>query len=118
MSTAGSLGLDEMPGRDNGAVSVFSASNRQARSGRLRGGCCYCSLPAGGVVGVKGEEIVGDALRLGGGAEDFFSVGMQHLQPGLDMGGTVSKSAVGNPKFRAYHELRDLGPKFFPRIVW
>jgi len=110
------VGVAEMMGRDGGPVAVFATSNRRLRSGRIRCGCCH-ALPAGGIVGVKGEEIVGDALRLGGSAEDFPAVGSQGLQPRLDIGSTVSKLAVGNPKLRTYDQLRYLSSEFFPRIV-
>lgn len=51
---------------------------------------------ATGKLRMEGEEIIGDALCIGRGAEDFLFVVAEFADPVGDVGGAVGKVALGN----------------------
>jgi hypothetical protein len=66
---------------------------------------------------MKGEEEVCDALRIGGGAEDFLFVVTEFGDPVRDVRGAVGEIAVLDPEFGADYDLRYLRSDLLARVV-
>jgi hypothetical protein len=54
-----------------------------------------------GVIGMQRKEVVGDALCVGGCAEDFFPDSAQRLDPRRDVSGAIGELAVAYSQLRA-----------------
>jgi len=63
------------------------------------------------------KEVIGDALRIGGGAEDFFAVGAQRLEPRRDVRGAIGELAVADSQFCADHHLGNFGAQLLTGII-
>ena len=55
------------------------------------------------------KEVIGNALCIGGRAEDFFAVGTQRLEPRRDVRGAIGELALADSQFCADHHLGNFG---------
>jgi len=70
-----------------------------------------------GVIGMQRKEVVGDALCVGGRAEDFFAVRAQRLEPRGDVRGAIGELALADPQLCANHHLGNFRAEFLTGII-
>ena len=63
------------------------------------------------------KEVIGDALCIGGRAEDFFPVGTQRLEPRRNLRGAIGELALANSQLRADHHLGNFGAQLLTGII-
>ena len=80
---------------------------------RVGGSCCSTC----GMIGMEGEQVIGDALRVGGCAEYLLLVVAQFAKPLSDVGRTVREIAIVDAQLGTDHNLIKLGAELLPRVV-
>ena len=62
---------------------------------------------------MQGEQVVAGLLRLAGGRENRLLVGLQHLEPVIEIGGVVVADFGRDAQLRAQEGGAHLGNQFF-----